>query len=209
MEIIINRLSKKISGNLILKNINLEFNSGMIYGIVGKNGSGKTMLLRSIAGLIIPTCGEVVVDGRKLHRDISFPPNMGIIIEKPTFLNHLSGLDNLRTLAEIRNVVSTKRILELMELFELSSNAKQKVSKYSLGMKQKLGIIQAIMEDPELLVLDEPFNALDEASVERVREMLLGYKASGKLIILTSHNKEDIEALCDCTYTISAGEIVG
>lgn len=208
MRIEVSDLSKEYKGVKVLQNVSMQFESGHIYGIVGKNGSGKTMLLRAIAGLIVPTGGSVLVDGKKVGKDISFPQEMGILIEKPEFLNHLTGLDNLKILAEIRKKVSVEQIKSYMEWFELENDPKKPVRKYSQGMKQKLGIIQALMEEPELLILDESFNALDEASVVKLRELLLKYKEEGRLIIITSHNREDIESLCDDTYFIQDGKII-
>ena len=189
MRIDVTNLSKIIRGSVILDNISIHFESGHIYGIIGKNGSGKTMLLRAISGLIVPSSGVVYVDGKALGTEISFPPEIGILIEKPEFLGHLSGFENLN-------------------YFDLDPEEKKPVRKYSQGMKQKLGIIQAIMENQKLLVLDEPFNALDEKSVKLFRELLIEYKKQEKLIILTSHNKEDIESLCDHTYQIQSGQII-
>ena len=161
MKIEVKDYSKVLRNIPILNSINLTLTSGCIYGLVGKNGCGKTMLLRAIAGLIIPTSGEVLVDGKCLHKDISFPPDMGILIENPLFLEYLTGLDNLKMLAEIRGIATVESIKDYMQQLGLDPSLKPPVRKYSLGMKQKLGIIQAIMENPELLILDEPFNALD------------------------------------------------
>ena len=169
MEIILKAVSKKIGYTQVLDNINCLFLGGKIYGIVGYNGSGKTMLLRTIAGLVIPTSGTIDFDGKRLHRDISIPPSLGLIIEKPEFLSYMTGLENL----------------------------KQTMRRYSLGMKQKIGIIQALMENPDILILDEPFNALDEKSVLLLRKLLCQRRDEGKLIIVTSHHKDDIEAICD------------
>ena len=201
-------LSKKINGAMVLKDISCEFVSGNIYGIVGKNGSGKTMLLREIAGLIRPTKGSISVDGKTLHHDISFPPNLGLIIEKPDFLNYLTGFENLKMLAEIRHRVADDKIKTLMTKFSLEPNSKQTVKKYSLGMKQKIGIIQAIMENPDILILDEPFNALDEDTVLLVRNLLLQYRKDGKLIVITSHHREDIDAICNHIYRMEEGQLI-
>lgn len=160
MDITVNNVTKIIKGNTVLSDINLEFHSGKIYGIVGKNGSGKTMLLRILAGLIWPTEGTVSVDRQELHKDISFPPDMGIIIEKPELLEQLTGLENLKLLAEIKGIVSEEQIIDFMNLFSLDPKSKKTLRKYSIGMKQKIGIIQAIMEGQRLLILDEPFNEL-------------------------------------------------
>ena len=219
MRIDVTNLSKIIRGSVILDNISIHFESGHIYGIIGKNGSGKTMLLRAISGLIVPSSGVVYVDGKciknantyfrkALGTEISFPPEIGILIEKPEFLGHLSGFENLKMLSEIKGSISDANIAEYMNYFDLDPEEKKPVRKYSQGMKQKLGIIQAIMENQKLLVLDEPFNALDEKSVKLFRELLIEYKKQEKLIILTSHNKEDIESLCDHTYQIQSGQII-
>lgn len=208
MNIKVEALSKKINGAMVLKDISCEFVSGNIYGIVGKNGSGKTMLLREIAGLIRPTKGSVSVDGKILHHDISFPPNLGLIIEKPDFLNYLTGFENLKMLAEIRHRVADDKIKTLMTKFSLEPNSKQTVKKYSLGMKQKIGIIQAIMENPDILILDEPFNALDEDTVLLVRNLLLQYRKDGKLIVITSHHREDIDAICNHIYRMEEGQLI-
>ncbi len=201
-------LTKIINGTTVLEDISLRFEGGNIYGIMGKNGSGKTMLLRAIAGLIRPTRGDVTVNSKVLHKDISFPPNMGLLIEKPEFLGHLTGFENLKFLAEIKKVISDNQIREYMKMFDLDPDSKKIIRKYSLGMKQKIGIIQAIMEEQELLILDEAFNALDEVTVTKLRHLLLKYKEEGKIIILTSHYKEDIDALCNFTYQISEGRIL-
>lgn len=208
MKITVDRLTKEIKGTTVLENISYEFTGGNIYGIVGKNGSGKTMLLREIAGLIHPTEGSVSIDGKVLHRDISFPPSLGLIIEKPEFLPYLTGFENLKLLAEVKKIADDQRIKEYMELFSLDPYSKQSVKKYSLGMKQKIGIIQAIMESPDIMILDEPFNALDEESVQILRGLLLRYQDEGKLIIITSHHKEDIASVCNHIIQLQNGKIV-
>lgn len=208
MQIEIANYTKKVRGALVLDRINLRLESGRIYGFIGRNGSGKTMLLRAIAGLIHPTEGKIILDGEKvLHKDCDFPSNMGLLLEKPNFLGYLSGLENLKMLAEIQNKITEEDICALMEQFHLEPRSKKPFSKYSQGMKQKIGIIQAIMENPDLIILDEPFNALDEESVEILRKILLARGAEGKLILLTSHHKEDIDTLCDVVYTIEGGRI--
>lgn len=207
--VILKNVVKKLRGIPVLDDISLELHGGSIYGIVGGNGSGKTMLLRALSGLIVPTSGTVTVDGAVLRRDADFPPDAGILIENPEFPGHLSGRKNLLLLAEIRTVASEERIAELMRLFSLDPDSRKPVRKYSLGMKQKLGIIQAIMEDQKLLILDEPFNALDEGAAAILRTLLLRFREEGRLIVLTSHNGEDIACLCDRVIHISAGKIVG
>lgn len=207
MEIKVNHVTKTIKDNMILNDINLEMESGKIYGFVGINGSGKTMLMRMIAGLIRPTEGTVSVDGKELHKEISFPPDMGIIIEKPELLNHLTGLENLKLLAGIKKKVTEEQMKGFLKQFGLDPNDKRPLRKYSLGMKQKIGIIQAIMEDPQLLIVDEPFNALDEGTVELLRKLFDEYRQQGKLIIMTSHHSEDIELLCDEIIYMQDGRV--
>lgn len=205
MNIKIESLTKELGGFKVLSDVTMEFLSGNIYGVVGQNGSGKTMLLRAVAGLIRPTTGNIYIDGKLLHKDISFPPNLGLIIEKPELLDYLSGFENLKILAEIRKKVNDDKIKNYMEMFNLDPLDKRPVKKYSLGMKQKIAIIQAIMEDQSVLILDEAFNALDEETVGVFRELLLQYREEGRLVIITSHNKEDIDVLCDQTFHIVNG----
>lgn len=208
MKIEVNKFTKSVGNTNVLENINVLLSSGNIYGIVGKNGSGKTMFLRMIAGLILPTSGNVTVDEKILGKDISFPDRLGILLEKPSFLPHLTGYENLKLLAKIRNSTRDEEIQSFMKLFNLDWKSDKKFRKYSLGMKQKLGIIQAVMEDQQIIILDEPFNALDESSVDTLRQVLKKLKADQKLVVMTSHNKEDIELLCDHTFTISDGKIM-
>lgn len=208
MDVILKSVSKVINHTAVLDDISCRFTSGNIYGVVGRNGSGKTMLLRTIAGLLIPTSGTVVIDEKRLHKDISFPPNLGLIIEKPEFLSYLTGFENLKQIAAIKKVVSDETIKEYMKLFALDPTSKHTMRKYSLGMKQKIGIIQALMENPDILVLDEPFNALDEQSVLLLRKLLLQRKEEGKLIIITSHNKEDIETICNEVIFLKNGKMI-
>lgn len=208
MKVEVNNFTKSLGKTTVLENINVLLRSGNIYGIVGKNGSGKTMFLRMIAGLILPNNGKVRVDDKILGKDVSFPEHLGILLEKPSFLPHLTGYENLKMLAKIRKSTSNEEIQSFMNLFSLDWKSDKKFRKYSLGMKQKLGIIQAIMENQQIIVLDEPFNALDESSVETLRQVLKKLKAEQKLIVMTSHNKEDIELLCDHTFTIYDGKLM-
>lgn len=207
MKIEVNDFTKIISKAKVLENINICLEGGNIYGIIGRNGSGKTMFLRMISGLILPTSGMVKVDGKVLGKDISFPEDLGILLEKPSFLPNLTGYENLQMLSDIRNITPNEKIQSLMNLFELDWKSKKTFNKYSLGMKQKLGIIQAIMENQQIIILDEPFNALDEVSVEKLRKILESLRDEGKLIVMTSHNKEDIDLLCNHTYTIVNGKM--
>lgn len=208
MEIILKSISKVINHTTVLDNISCTFSGGNIYGVVGQNGSGKTMLLRTISGLIVPTSGSVFMDGKELHKDISFPPNLGLIIEKPEFLSYMTGLENLKQIASIKKIASEETIKEYMQLFALDPDSKHTMKKYSLGMKQKIGIIQALMENPDVLILDEPFNALDEQSVLLLRKLLLQRKEEGKLILITSHNKEDIESICNQVVFMQEGKLL-
>lgn len=201
-------ISKKIKNDTVINNVTLQVKKGETLGFVGRNGCGKTMLLRAISGLILPTKGSISVDNKLLHKELSFPESMGLIIEKPNFLSYLSGYNNLSLIANIRNDVSKLDIESIMCQVGLDPNSKKNVKKYSLGMKQRLAIAQALMENPDLLILDEPFNGLDEAGVNLVRGILMEKKKEGKTILLTSHNSDDIELLCDRVVRIDRGEIV-
>ena len=205
----IKNICKTIGSAEILKHINLEMERGKIYGLRGKNGSGKTMLMRTICGLILPTEGEIVIDGETLGKDISFPRSIGALIENPGFIADYSGMKNLEVLASIQNHVKKEEIAACMEELGLDPNDKKKFKKYSLGMKQKLGIIAAVMENPDIIVLDEPLNALDEKTVNTVKEILLRHKARGALIIISCHDREELEFLSDEIFCIEAGEITG
>lgn len=205
----IKNICKTIGSAEILKHINLEMERGKIYGLRGKNGSGKTMLMRTICGLILPTEGEIVIDGETLGKDISFPRSIGALIENPGFIADYSGIKNLEVLASIQNHIKKEEITACMEELGLDPNDKKKFKKYSLGMKQKLGIIAAVMENPDIIVLDEPLNALDEKTVNTVKEILLRHKARGALIIISCHDREELEFLSDEIFCIEAGEITG
>lgn len=204
----IKNLSKSISGKSILEHIDLAMDRGRIYGLRGKNGSGKTMLMRSICGLILPTEGTICINGEILHKDISFPRSIGALIENPGFIAEYSGFKNLSTLASIKKAVTTEEIRSLMQKMELDPDDKKKFKKYSLGMKQKIGIIAAIMEQPELIVLDEPINALDEKSVNIVKELLLEQRKRGALIIISCHDKEELEFLADEVFCLENGKVI-
>lgn len=204
----VENLTKKFGDVIALDRVNISFEAGKIYGIVGRNGSGKTVLFKSMIGYLKPTGGRVVVGGKELGRDIDFADNMGIIIENPGFLSHYSGYKNLEYLASIRKLIGEGQIRESMERVGLDPDSKKKVGKYSLGMRQRLGIAQAIMENPDILILDEPMNGLDNQGVKDVRRILLGLKEEGKTVILASHHKEDIEILCDQVYEMDHGKIL-
>ena len=203
----VDKVIKKFGSDVALNNVSIEFERGKIYGIVGRNGSGKTVLFKTIIGFLKPTSGRVIVGGKEIGKDTDFADNIGIIIETPGFLSAYSGYKNLEYLASIRNSIEKKEIKECMERVGLDPNSKKKVGKYSLGMRQRLGIAQAIMENPDILILDEPMNGLDNQGVKEVREILLNLKEEGKSIILASHNKEDIEALCDKVYEMDHGKL--
>lgn len=208
MKIDIKDYTKIIRKKTILENVNLSFESGKVYGLHGRNGSGKTMLLRAICGLILPTQGSVSIDGKIIGKDIEFPDSVGIIIESMSMLPEYSGYDNLKMLAKIKKIATDDDIRAAMNAVGLDPDNKKRVGTYSLGMKQKLNIAQAIMEKPALYLLDEPTNALDEGTVNDIRELLLSLKKDGALIIIASHNKEDLSVLCDEVIKINEGQIV-
>ena len=199
--------TKVIKGKTILDNVNYTFENGMIYGLYGRNGSGKTMLLRAIAGLIFPTQGRVMFDDKELHKDISFPPSVGIIIENTNMFPQYDAFTNLKILAKIKGIATDDDIREAIRTVGLDPESKDKVKTYSLGMKQKLAIAQAIFESPDLLLLDEPTNALDEKSIEDIRKVLIDKKNEGKTNIIASHNKEDLQILSDVTLHVESGAI--
>lgn len=200
-------LNKTIKGKEILNNINLTLEKGKVYGFFGRNGSGKTMLFRAICGLIKPTSGEIRVNGKRLHKEISFPESVGVIIESPGFWSYYTGFENLKVLAGIKNKITDNEIKKALEKVGLDPEDKRTFKKYSLGMKQRLAIAQAIMERPELIILDEPTNALDEEGINLVRNILLEEKLRGATILIASHNKEDIEILSDYKYKMSDGKL--
>ncbi|MEE3809686.1 ATP-binding cassette domain-containing protein [Lysinibacillus fusiformis] len=199
----VRNVKKSYKGLTIFQDIDLAIEKGKIYGIVGPNGSGKSVLFKLICGFVRPDHGEIVIRGEYLHKDITFPKNFGVIIDRPGYLGNKTGFENLKSLAMIQNKIDDEQIIKTMELVGLQPTAEQKVRKYSLGMKQKLALAQAFMENQEVLILDEPFNALDFESVENLRSLLLNYKKEGKTMIMTSHNQEDIDLLCDEVYRIN------
>lgn len=199
----VKNFSKKINKESILENINFNLETGKIYGFVGKNGSGKSILFKSICGLINITEGNIIINGKSLGEDIKFYDSLGAVLDGAGFLPNLSGFDNLKLLSLIKNKVGNKEIAESISSVGLDPNDKKSYKKYSLGMKQKLAIAQAIMEDPDILILDEPFNALDESSMINVRNILLNLKKHGKTILISSHMKEDIKILCDEVFELS------
>jgi len=204
----IKNLNKVIKKNVILSDINLNLYRGKVYGFCGINGSGKSMLFRAISGLIKPTEGEIVIDGKVLGKDISFPESFGMLIENPGFLPNYTGFQNLKYLADIKKIINDDGIKQVLSSVGLSPNDTRKYKKFSLGMKQKLGIAQAVMEDPDLIILDEPTNALDEDGQKMVRNLILELKKKGKLILITNHNRAEMENIADEIYTIKEGKIV-
>lgn len=193
----------------VLKNINLTLESGKVIGLKGKNGSGKTMLMRAISGLILPTSGKVYINDKELGRQISFPPSIGILIENPSFISNYTGFKNLKILASIQNRISDDEIRDAIRKVGLDPDDKITFKKYSLGMKQRLGIAAAIMERPDIVILDEPINALDEAGAGLIKGLLDELKANGSLIIIACHDTEELNYLSDEIYEIYDGEITG
>ena len=204
----VNNVSKRFGENEVLSDISVRLDSGKIYGLVGRNGCGKTMLMKCICGFVKPTSGKIVIDGKVLGKDMDVPEHMGIIIENPGFIPYYSGYKNLRLLASVRGKTGKKEIAEYMEMVGLDAKSKKHVSKYSLGMRQKRGIVQAIMERPEILLLDEPMNGLDRKSVELVRNLIKKTADAGAVVLLSSHNQEDLDTLCDVVYHMEDGRIV-
>ncbi|MDO5017705.1 MAG: ATP-binding cassette domain-containing protein [Lagierella massiliensis] len=201
-------VTKNFGENKVLDHINLEFFPGKIYGIQGKNGSGKTMLMRSIAGLLSLTEGEVEVFGEVIGKERDFPESLGLLIEHPGLLLELSGFENIKTVMSIKNLVSDEDIKRGMSNFDLNPNSSLKVRKYSLGMKQKIGILMAILEKPKLIILDEPTNGLDEASKEIFKEMIFRLKDDERIIIVASHDREDLESISDEIIKMELGRTV-
>ena len=198
-------VTKKFGQELVLKEVNLTLEQGRVYGIVGNNGSGKTVLMKCICGFLIPTTGLIQVFGSSIGQDVDFPESLGVIIETPGFLTNLTGRKNLEILASMRRKIGPAEVLQVLEKVGLDPALKKPVANYSLGMRQRLGIAQAIMEDPKLLILDEPFNGLDKHGVGEIRKLLLELKEEGKTILLASHNEEDIRILCDEVYEMDGG----
>ena len=198
-------VTKKFGQELILKEVNLTLEQGRVYGIIGNNGSGKTVLMKCICGFLIPTTGLIQVFGSSIGQDVDFPESLGVIIETPGFLTNLTGRKNLEILAGMRRKIGPAEIQQVLEKVGLDPALKKQVANYSLGMRQRLGIAQAIMEDPKLLILDEPFNGLDKHGVGEIRKLLLELKEEGKTILLASHNEEDIRILCDEVYEMDGG----
>ena len=201
----VEKVSLRIGQTQILRGVDLRLERGTICGLVGRNGSGKTMLMKCISGFIRPTAGRITVMGQELGREMDFPPSMGIILETPAFIPYYSGFRNLCLLAGLRRVAGPEEVRTAMEQVGLDPALRRPVGKYSLGMRQRLGIAQAIMEKPELLILDEPMNGLDNSGVEETRRLLLRLRGEGKTILLASHHQEDISRLCDQVFQMDGG----
>jgi len=204
----VNDIVLRFKKDILLDHVSYQCEQGKIHGIVGRNGSGKTLLMKCICGFIRPNEGHIYVRDKEIGKDIDFTPDMGIIIETPGFIPYYSGYRNLKVLAAINNRISRKDIENAMYQVGLDPTMKKRVATYSLGMRQRLGIAQAIMEDPSLIILDEPFNGLDKHGVEEMREYFLSLKKKGKTILLTSHNTEDIEYLCDTVVEMDHGKFI-
>ena len=199
------KVRKSFGEEEVLRELSWEMERGKVYGIVGNNGSGKTVLMKCICGFYPVTTGRIRVLGQEIGKDTDFPSSLGVIIESPGFLTNMSGFRNLEILAGMKKLISAADIRLVMKKVGLNPDMKKAVAKYSLGMRQRLGIAQAIMEDPKLLILDEPFNGLDKHGVEEIRQILLDLKDRGKTILLASHNAEDIRILCDRVFEMDGG----
>lgn len=208
-EVIIKNLHKKIKKTIVLHDINLDMQPGKIYGLKGKNGSGKTMLMRALCGLIIPDGGNIIINGESLNHDIRVPRSIGALIENPSFLPNYTGYKNLLLLARLSGDINNQNIIKAMNSVGLDPDDTRTYKKYSLGMKQKLGIANAIMGEPDVIILDEPINALDEETIEKVKDTLLKLRDKGKIIITACHDREELEYLSDVIYEIKNGTVVG
>ncbi|MBO4211160.1 MAG: ATP-binding cassette domain-containing protein [Oscillospiraceae bacterium] len=205
--ITVEHVTKRFRDQTVLNDVSCSFENGKIHGIVGSNGSGKTVFMKCICGFLFPDSGKVLIDGKQVGKAFDFPPSLGLIIESPGFLPTRSGMSNLKLLAAIRHKVKKEDLIRAMEQVGLDPALKKPVGKYSLGMRQRLGLAQAIMEDPKLLILDEPFNGLDRTGATEIRSLLLQLKSEGKTILLSSHNHVDIDTLCDTVLELDAGKI--
>ena len=201
----IQNVSKKFSEETVLREVSHDFEEGKIHGIVGNNGSGKTVLMKCICGFLLPTKGKILVRYQQVGKDMDFPEDIGIIIETPGFLPNLSGMKNLEILASLKKKIGSDTIREVIKRVGLDPSMKKPVGKYSLGMRQRLGIAQAIMENPSILILDEPLNGLDKTGVKDMRALIKELRCAGKTIILASHNQADIDELCDTVCEMDAG----
>lgn len=209
MNIKISHVSKTIKNNPVIKDISMELQSGAVYGFKGINGSGKTMLMRLISGLIRPTQGEISMNGKILGKDISFPNSIGVFLENPAFLDAYSGFNNLKLLASIKSVASDEDIRNTLLRVGLDPDSNKKYKKYSLGMKQRLGIAAAIMEKPEIVILDEPTNSLDEDGVDLVKHIVRNEKERNALVIVSCHDEEILKGMSDEVFLLEQGRLIG
>ena len=207
-KITIDSVGKQFRDKKVLQDISLECKKGEIVGIVGHNGCGKTVLFKCVCGLLRPTSGTIQLDDKVLGKDVDMLPSCGVIIEEPAFIGRYSAIKNLRLLYMVNQKKNENKLREVLTTVGLDPDSRKRVSKYSLGMRQRLAIAQAIMEDPEVLVLDEPMNGLDHNGVAQMRELFLKLKEEGKIILMASHNKEDIEVLCDVVVSMENGRII-
>ena len=201
-------LTKKIGNEIILKDVNTKFENKKIYGIVGRNGSGKTMFLKSLCGFLTPTSGTVLINQKDIYKEEMFSNNVGISFSNSNYIKDLTGFENLELIANIKKQISKEDIIDALKKVNLLKEKDKKYSKYSLGMKQKLDIAQAMMEKPEILLLDEPFNGLDDESVKLIKKLIIDLKNSGNTIIIATHIKDDIENFCDEVIRFDMGTIV-
>ena len=201
-------LTKKIGNEIILKDVNTKFENKKIYGIVGRNGSGKTMFLKSLCGFLTPTSGTVLINQKDIYKEEMFSNNVGISFSNSNYIKDLTGFENLELIANIKKQISKEDIIDALKKVNLLKEKDKKYGKYSLGMKQKLDIAQAIMEKPEILLLDEPFNGLDDESVKLIKKLIINLKNSGNTIIIATHIKDDIENFCDEVIRFDMGTIV-
>lgn len=207
-KIVVKNVFKKFNHQVVLNDINLELTSGHIYGLAGINGSGKTVLMKCICGLSTPTQGCVEIDDKKIGKDIDFPESIGVLIETPGFIEHYSALDNMISLASIKNKTGKEEVIALLDRVGLDPYEKKRVKKYSLGMRQKLGIAMSLLDNPDIVILDEPFNALDKKSVINVKNIILQLKEENRLVIISSHDGSLLEEITDKIYEIEEGKIV-
>ena len=207
MVVDVQRISKSFGNEKVLKNVSLQLERGKIHGIIGRNGSGKTVLMKCICGFLLPMFGKVIVFGKTISTDCDFAPDTGMLIETPGFLIHETGMKNLLWLAKLGKCATREKVANLIRVVGLDPAMKKKVGQYSLGMRQRLGIAQALLDDPSLLILDEPMNGLDKNGVKDIRSLLLDLKAQGKTILLASHFAQDIDELCDTVHEMDQGVI--
>ncbi len=207
MTVVVDHLTKRLKDRTVIDDVSLVVPSKCVVGIKGVNGSGKTMLMRAIAGLIHPTQGSIFIDGEKLGTDLEFPPSIGLLIENPVFLDGFSGKENLAFLASIKSIINEQDVEHMMMCVGLDANDKRSVKKYSLGMRQRLGIAAAVMEHPKVMLLDEPANALDPIGIAMLAELIEKEKQRGAAILLSSHDSEFLSAVADTTFSMASGRL--